>query len=320
LPALPGKEKPTDRLKPPQKVELEGGARVSVGSIDVPTPMGPLACWSYLSEGLLRQGSSELLFLLRRTPADLEPSTVPLRAFAAVATRGGLVRAGGCTAFPSDPYFAQRGWAGWMYLPPQRGSGISPQTVHAIAVTAAELEVVAAVGATRIAARLARAASYWPCPPWSEPHPSFAADGDTLHSILSKVTVTRGLDLSVTRYGERMRLRLPRSAAVELRDTMPAEPPLTFAALLGDEADGCMVWTPGQLAPTAIHAPGGTGQSLAAAFLQFLPGDADAVTFVEDGVVARLTDATWTRLRAGLATAAPTSILFDDVRLELEWV
>jgi hypothetical protein len=310
------------------KVELEGGVRVTVNAVDVPTPRRPVGCFAYLTEGLVRlHGQQEILFLLRRTAIDPEASQMPvsvLEKVVGLAKQGQVVHAGEHTALAQNAYLAQRGWGGWIYLPSQRSAGVSAQTLHAIAVTPDELTVAQVVGATRIAARFGHAASYWPFPPWSEPHPSFAAPDELERSTLGKVPVWRGLGVSVTPAGERIRMRLWRAAAPALRDRfdeLAMDQVVAFSAVVGEEADACMVWAPGHTKPSVISEPGSAGARMAAAFLMFVPQqEADQSGYWEDGLTCTVTDATWARLRTALSTGAPFSVLLGDVRLELEWV
>lgn len=316
-----------ERLRPPQKVELAGGERVAVAAVDVPTPRMPVGCWSYLTEGFARYGQAEILFLLRRTPLDPEPSTWPLQALAAVAERaraGDIVRAGGHTGFAPSSYLTMRDWGGWIYLPAQRGAGIAPQALHAVAVTHDELQVAKAFGAQRIAGRFARVAAYWPAPPWSEPHPSFAPHDELTTSLLASIRVIGGLDITVTRAGERVLAQVPRAMIGELRAALaalPADAPLAIATTVADSADAAMVWQPGQDTASAIHAPDSTGLRVAAAFLLLVPQqEKEVMQLVEDGYAAHLTDVTWRKLRGALGDGAPFSALLGGTRLELEWL
>jgi hypothetical protein len=311
----------------PHKVELDG-VRIAVNAVDVPTPRGPVGCFSYLTDGLVRlHGQQEILFLLRRTPIDPDASQMPLSVLEKVvglAKQGQVVQAGGATPLAQTPYLAQRGWGGWIYLPSQRSAGISAQTLHAIAVTPDELTVAQVVGATRIGARFGHSAAYWPFPPWSEPHPSYAAPDELERSSLGKVPVWSGFGVSVTRAGERIRMRLWKAAAPALRerfDALAADAVVAFSAVVGEEADACMVWSPGHPKPSAISEPGGTGARMAGAFIMFVPQQAeDQSGYWEDGLTCSVTEAAWTRLRTALSTAAPFSVLLGEVRLELEWV
>jgi hypothetical protein len=101
--------------------------------------------------------------------------------------------------------------------------------------------------------------------------------------------------------------------AVEpLRAALASVPEDAGLALMGapsEAASAWMVWAPGQSAPTAIAAPGSSGERMAAHFVMLVPGvERDEVRLFEDGVGALLTTGSASRVRAALASGEPLRI------------
>jgi hypothetical protein len=311
-----------------QSVEIVPGQLcASVGERSIPAAGGEVPCWSYLSQGLAAHGQPEILFLLRRYPDEITAPEAPLRVFGAllpVVQRGQVALAGGYTGFGPSPFFASRGWAGWIYVPAPPSLGVAPGTLLALAVTRDELDVAIRFGASRIAARLGQATGHYPYPPWSEPRAPVAIRGEVEESVLARVFLIGGLDATVTREAERVVIVLPRAAQRTLADQLPNlghDVCVAVAATPAPHTDGCLVWVPGQPAPQAIVAAGAAGRRLAAAFALLVPQQVDDDTvLVEDGVALTITDTTWARIRRALVAGEALSNPIGRSVLELVWV
>jgi hypothetical protein len=146
-----------------------------------------------------------------------------------------------------------------------------------------------------------------------------AAPGEVEASMLAGVLLVGGLDVTVTRGVDRTVITLPQAARAVFAANLPGLPlesVLALTACPSPEADGALVWSPGQAGPTAIAAPGARGERLAAAFVMFVPQQAaDALLIVEDGVALTITDATWARLRGALIDGAAVTA----AGVELSW-
>jgi hypothetical protein len=200
-----------------------------------------------------------------------------------------------------------------------------PDALMAVALVDPELEIAKRYGVLRVLARLGRAQAFFPTARWCDPARA-ARMAPEAGSVLDGVAGGFVPGTSVAIQEDRVRLRLPREAQPSLQQflaALPAGAALGLRGMLPADADACLVWSPGQKGPEAISAPGGRGACIGANFIVFVAEQgADGASPVEDGVVAMLTDASWSRLREALSTGAPLAVPAREPpakSLALEW-
>src|SRR5262245_1508739 len=129
---------------------------------EIPSRHGPMACWSYVSDGLTALGQTEIVFTLRQDPAESSDTAPddPLQLFATVhrlAESGQLVEAGGVTEFGEQRFFDHH----LLYVPaqPLPGVALPAPCLSALLVTDDELRAVRMFGPARVLARMGQATS-----------------------------------------------------------------------------------------------------------------------------------------------------------------
>jgi hypothetical protein len=282
-----------------------------------------------VSEGLREHGQREIVFSLVRPPgtgvedAAREPLQL-LAAIARLAREGRLVDEGGCTEVGPAGLFGHPALRGVVYQAarPLDGVDVPGGALAAVALVAPEMDTARRFGALRVLARLGRAHRFFPTAVWCDPGraPAMAAEAG---SVLERVASAQVPGVSVVTSEDRVTLRVARSAQETLARglaTLPAEVPLALLTSLDPDADGCLVWSPGQNAPEAISAPGGRGARLSGCFALFASQQAaDAVNPFEDGFAILLTAASWARVRQALAQGRPLEIP-GSRSFGVEWV
>jgi hypothetical protein len=303
------------------------GANVYFHEID--TPSGPLACWTYTTDGLLAHRQKELAFTLQcepEEPADAFPDD-PLHLFTFIeqlAQDGQLVEAGGVTQFGNRDFLGRH----LAYIPPQplRDVPVQHPSIIPILITEEEIVAVREFGITRLMSRLGFAFRYYPCPPWSSrTRPGLSFERTRQESILAQVARTHAHGVSIAREGLRFVLRVTPPAQEPLLAHLAQLPINTPVALLTDidpTANGCLVWEPGQSELTAITPPDSGGSRLCGCFALFVPEQQkEEVRLFEDGFSFLLSNQSWSALRQALKKTRPLTIPAgaEGSSLSIEW-
>ena len=317
----------------PVHLDLVGGRlKASVHFHQIESPDGSLACWSYVSEGLLNHGQVELVFTLRCEPHE-DPDNIPddplnfLIFIEQLASQGQTLDAGCMTRFgPEGAFFSRH----LVYIPTQPMAGVplppAGKSITALLVTEEELTAVEQFGISRLISRLGYAARYYPCPPWSDrTRTSLSFERARAESVLSRTSRLPARGVSVVMEAERLlvsaRADLPARGGVSVawRRRLSLDWSNTPLALLTDidpQSDGCLVWEPGQPGPNAITPPGSKGERLSGCFLLFVPGQAsDEVRLFEDGYALLISDHSWGTLRFALGENIPPMFLGSTITL-----
>lgn len=294
---------------------------MTVFTHDLPRPDDPLPCTTFVSERLIALGQKEMLFTLSRgaTADEADPQEFAddvvrfLRRAHYLASEGRRVDVGDISEFglTGGPDRVR----GVCYLTPEWMTGVAvPLSALAlIPLVGDEVDAVKVFGFTRVMARLGAHYRYFPCPPWWERNrPVIAVHEEDVDSVLGKCRRWSFAGVCARLQGRCVVLRVPAGSRDALARTLAEAQPDAVPALtleLDPEADGLLVWTPGQPQRSATTPPGSRAERLSLCFLAFAPGQAqDYVSMREDGAVAVLTSTSWTRLLAAVSNAEPVTI------------
>jgi hypothetical protein len=345
-----GAERPAEEL--PVTVDvLPGRLSVRVYRHDVRAGPEQVPCWTYVTDGLWEAGQKEVLFSLRRAPGEEAsgPPRDPLTFFAQMhrlAEQGRRVDVGAATSFRAPSGFlGTTDLTGLAYLPAQALPGVEPppaeRALTALLLTAEEAEVVPQIGPYRLTALLGQATHYYPFPPWSERgRRSLLSRDDLEQSALSKVPLGQfpgvtalfqrppSSDGGGLEDGASVRLRLRADSLAGAREALAALPNEWALALLTQpdpEANGRLVWRPGQQGPQAITPEGSDGSCLTGTFLAFIatPSERSGARVVEDGFVALLSASAGKQVREALLAGRPLVVPADEpgtAELRIEWL
>jgi len=323
----------------------------------LPPSPEPIACWTYVSQGLRARGQKEIVCSVacrKGEPVDAFPRDL-LEMYAVIddfACKGQLVDVGGRSEIGDGGpgILGNAAFRGMLYTPPQLGNFPAPDSpfLTAVALTRGELHLAMEQGMVRMMALLGHHYRFYPTPPWIDRDRKEIAHVEGMRtSILDKVTRAYATDLTVceevtvprriereqpevgltqlARAPSRIHLRVGTKAAIALRELL-AQPQAEggFALLTGLEptADACYIWKPGQTEPTAIGPTGRMGSRACGNFLILVPGqDKCEGRLLEDGFGVGLTDAAWADFRAAIAARAPLSIPGegDAMGFDLSW-
>ncbi len=298
---------------------VPGELYVDVFQHAVDSSKGPVACWSYVTDGLHASGQKEILLTVSRDRREVVPSEEPLQLFAKVRERaaaGTVTDIGHFAGFRSMSNF---GGVIFGALQPLSGIPAPPDALAAILITQDELEVATRCGVSRIIARLGDAYRYFPFPPWSDPsRGSVVSPEFWQRSILSKLLTLRIPGTTVRKEADEVLLRLPAEAAKVVDETLSklaAETPVAFLTDPDPEADAMLVWQPGQREPRAITPPGSNAEHMSGCFIGFLPlgflpqhEQKNVSELYEDGFMLKLTSQSWKEVAAALRSGKPLSI------------
>lgn len=257
------------------------------------------------TRGLAQWGHPELALTLLASPQD--PVAALGRSLVAAlgqqASAGKRVSVGGASTFARG-LGGVAAWLGLGYVPPIALAGVPlPQgALTAVALLGEEAAVVLRVGALRVAARLAARLRHWPSVALNDlgRAPVASAQEETVLTQ-TPLRACPGAWATVTQ-DNRALCCLPRDPALA-QDLARLAPDAGFGLFLepAPDADGLLVWSPGQREASAVALPGATGQRLAAHFVAVgIDGGAGRVLLVEDGVGLVLSREDYARLRHAL--------------------
>jgi hypothetical protein len=291
---------------------------------EISSPQGPIACWSYVSEGLMAHQQAELVFTLRRDPG--EPSDGfpqdPLHLFAKVhelADSGQRVTSGGVTHFGGRKFFEHH--LIYVSAQPMAGVALPPSCLAAVLVTDDELRAAGE--------RMGQASSHYPFPPWADRRRRGLSLERTFEaSLLSKIQRASAHGLRVGMSDNQITMFALRSEQPLWQDRLAQIPdgaPFAFLTALDPTANGCLVWVPGQKAPEAIvppGPPGSNGTRVCGCFIVFIadqPGNGGKI--LEDGFAMELTGEAWQAIRNALTDGKNLSVpaTGDGMPFALTW-
>ena len=284
---------------------LPRGLNLNVYANRVETVFGPIPFYSCVSQGLSTYGQKEMVLTVSSDPDEAVVSPQVLVFFRKVnelARQGLLADVGGYTAIspPGILGFTGALYDQWQVLPCLPGVTAPEDALAVTLVTQDELEVAKRCGNSRILVRLGDRYRYFPFPPWTDTARSGVVTEDFWRkSFLSSANLplVNGPRITVRREGTELIVRLPGWAAQtidELFSKVPVGTPFVLLANLDPEADGLLVWQPGQQQPAAIVAPGALGARMGGAFvimIQYPTSEGDRPNeseLFEDGFVMKL--------------------------------
>ncbi|HYZ66435.1 MAG TPA: hypothetical protein VE666_01285 [Mycobacterium sp.] len=290
----------------------------------------PIACWSYVSRGLIALDHAEIVFTLRRNkgePSDGFPQD-PLHLLATIyqlADDGQRVGPGDVTGFSGRTFLGHH----LLYAEPQPLDRVPlPQScLAALLITADELRAVTEFGSTRVLARMGQVSGYYPYPPWADRCRRGLSLGETFeHSLLSK-PIPRFVcpDVCVAVESNQIIVSALRGAQPPWRDRLgdlPDHVPLALLTALDPTANGCLVWVPGQSAPEAITPPRSDGSRLCGCFVVLLPEQPENAGWMrEDGFVMELSTDSWKAVRSALIEGTEVRIPVEgsEMSFVLTW-
>lgn len=338
---------------------VPGALSVAVHTHTMTSPAGPVACWTYVSDGLWAHGQKEIVFTVERRSGE-EDNAYPtdlLRLYAilhGLAVKGRLVDVGDFTVLrPGIALLGRGGFEGILYTPPQilPGVRLTAPSLTALILTAGEAAVGREQGCVRVMGTLAKRYRYFPTAPWADrdreellsPEPmkaSLVAQMSRAMLLSASVrqesrAVTRkaipgpvGLtDQTVTLDQGRIVLRLRPGSETTLREmttALPADAPVALLVGPDPSATACFTWEPAQKEPFAVSDGRTSAVRIAGSFLAFVPGqDEDVGRLLEDGFAMLLRDETWLRVREALESGQPISVPVSgerDLGLDVVWV
>lgn len=275
---------------------------------EIATQQARIACWSYVTDGLVAHDQAEIAFTLRREPGEAVEAfpDEPLRLFAAIfelAVGGQRVTAGGQTEFGDARFFGHH--LLYARAQPLTDVPLPPGCLAALLVTADELRAVRTFGPTRVLARMGQAATHYPFPPWADrKRRGLAMDRTFEASVLSKLPRAPDPRMRATLHGDRIVISAPRAEQPAWRDRLAQLPdgaPLALLTALDPAANGCLVWVPGQKEPEAIIPNGSDASRVGGCFVALFPDQpASTGRILEDGFAIQLTGEAWHAMRRAL--------------------
>jgi len=306
---------------------VASGVSVAVYGHQAATGSGPLACVSFVSEGMTRLAQKDVVLTL---PARVglgtgslhpEPFTI-LDMIAELAAQGRSVDVGSMTQFGARAPFGKQ--IVYARAQPMSGVPVGPEMLAVVLVSEEERQAVQAFGITRVLSRLGAASSWFPFPACQDPgRPSLEMAETFEQSILAGIHCKHVVGARVTQTGDAIWLMMPARPLPDLQSLAELAPQSPFALLteLDPAADACLLWIPGQTGPAAISPPGSTGASVGGVFLA-VNGDqpADATQIFEDGFICSVTPATWRVIVQALLTRRPLAIrAANGLPLQVRW-
>jgi hypothetical protein len=275
---------------------------------------GLLPCWTYVSEGLWAHKQKELILTLLSNPnvKVTQFPNDPIRFFFDVykfAEQGKLVDVGGISDF-NPPGFLGRPAMVYIFPQPLSGVEIPSPAVAACLITEDELAAYDAFGLTRVLSRLGNEYHFFPCPPWSDLTRSSIPFHKTLQeSILTKSARIRQHGMRVRLERECITLRLfshawqPLNSYLAQISSDTTDLALALLTEPDPDANGYLVWEPGQTGSRTIKPFGSDGSRLVGCFLTFLTNQVeDGGGIYEDGFYVRLTNASWAAIQKAIET------------------
>jgi hypothetical protein len=285
------------------------------------TQRGVLRVRTFLTEGLASRGAKEVSATVpaRWSEAQIgaiSPLFVGLARFAEEENPAVL---GGFTGFQSGDLGGGRKlgvtYARGTFV---RGIPTGDATLAAVLLQEEEYRLAERGFATRVLGRLADRARYFPYPPWWEVRDAPALrEREQAESFLSRCGPYAWLgDVRVTRVaGRDFEVSLPSTVAPALADLWREHPELeslTLGAALAPDADGQMLWYPGDTQPSATARGDHTPERMGHAFLTMVRSGDDTFRLIEDGLGLLLSPRLFDQARDALVTGQDVALPLGD--------
>jgi hypothetical protein len=329
---------------------------VRVYAHDFPLGGRLLPCWSYVTDGMRRQGQKEFVLTLQRRPTDTIENYPedPFRLFQSIhnlAIQGKKVDLNDFTQFRlPNGFLDQKGLVGIAYTKSEKILGVNyaETPLAAILLTSEEAEILSSMGTYRILTMLGHRERYYPTPPWSNrDRKSVISKKDISKSMLSTMPIANAPWASVRLHlshalsddsssdshhtpmpssEDRLILKM-KQAGREFAKNILAQIPLaqSFAWIVSPaaEADSRLVWIPDGLEVEAIIPPESKGVCQTGGFIGFMPTEElpEGGQLIEDGFVIWLRPDSMRRLREALMLGARYDLNTgpNRVRFFLQW-
>jgi hypothetical protein len=320
--------KDTAPIDVPARVEVvPGQLSVNVFSHSIANVAG--AFWSFVTDGLIAHGQPELVVTLLRRKDEPEVPRALLSFFAKVhelAQQGQYVRAGEWTELGQAGFLGPeiRGM-GYAAARPIESVELPREALAGILLSSVEIEIAKAYGLYRVLARLGQASRAYPFPFWCDrDRANRVAAGADSASMLDKVARIRTRGISLVAEDNTLKMRVVASAAKELEqafDQLPPDVGFAFLTEPAEDADGWLVWVPGQGEAAAITPEGSTGSRLTGYHLVLAPNvDEDRVLMGEDGFFMLMRAESWQRFKQALQRQERFDMTSDNMGFELRWL
>lgn len=271
-------------------------------------------CWSYVTEGLRAHDQSELVFSWLHEPEDVPVPPRPLEFLDTVCRligEGNRVGPGDVTGFTKgSEVFGRKDITGVAYVPCPGLEGVTvhPEALSIIPLLGKEMARVREQGLGRAMARSALRSKVYPYPIWFDRRRK-TERLKNIESILSHgMPVIHSWLSHCWSEDHQVTLRIPyyeRDLIAGALQHIPLERPFFILTGIAPDADGSLVWLPGQEEPEVLLAPGSPGQRLSGNFLLFAGHRDYAVSrggWMEDGFRMALTLKDQQALRQALST------------------
>ena len=309
----------------------ENGVHARIFYHTITAREGMIPCRSFVTVGLIDLGQKEIVLTLRRLP-DEPPDPCPdepLRLLSSIyqlASKGKIVNIGDFTQLGERTFYGRH--LAYIRTVPLSGVVLPDDGLHAILITAQELDALKRFGTTRIMALLGEESRFYPCPPWSDRLRSGLYFSDmTERSILSRVQHIKAPGVSVLYSEKRLTIKLSRSLQPRFAEIIQhrfSSGMLTMLTELDSHADSCFYWRPGQSEPSAISPPGSTGENTCCCFIILCKApdqERNEARVIEDGVSVLLTEESWETVNKAFIDSLDTHLPINDkLSLYLQWV
>jgi hypothetical protein len=309
--------------------------RVAVHNNEFATIIGPVPCWTYVSDGLSRLGQREVALSIRRGADEAAPDFLktPFEFYRFLhdnAEHRRFVDVGDITGLDPDApgLLGHASIRGVVYTPADalNDQPFPSPTIAAVPATGDELDVAKRFGIVRLAALLGDKYRRFPTAAWYERNRASVVVADDMQdSILTKVAGFRAPGVHVYMRGievgrevlaptgplenavatfarQEVVCELPTSLAQHVAQALGRSGGRSAIALLAGpdaEADACLCWRAGAMQPYAITAASGIGARVAGNHLLVVPWqETDTVRVVEDGFAVLITDTTFDEIAA----------------------
>ncbi|MFL5329235.1 MAG: hypothetical protein ACJ8C4_10000 [Gemmataceae bacterium] len=287
----------------------------------VETPDGPVACWSYVTDGLRRLGQKEIVFTLRRRPDDTDafpqdPVDFVSHIFER-AQNGQFIEAGGTIEFPRDGGFLGcDGPASFVMInaTPLKGVNFPDKLLAAYLITSEELQAVQKVGPNRLLSLLGKRANVFPYPLWSErDRPTLLSAADLRQSLLGQLPQVRASGIFTRRHRGQVHIHAVDERALDRLDAaikaLPAPGAFVMITDPDPAAKGRLVWKPGTSVEAVTSDPRPDAM-MTGSFFAMVPtrSGPEGAHICEDGFAVKLKATTWEKVRHALIAREPMTI------------
>ena len=289
---------------------------------------GKLACWSYLTEGLVNHNQKECLLTLRIN-ANEDPNKFPmqpLQFFSYLlkhAQQKKTVDIGDAIKLGEKGLFGFVGMAFTYALNNPTQTPLRRPTLSCLLLTEAELLNAQQHGLSRVIARLGYEQDHFPCIPWNNrERPSLSLNNVTQLTTLNRAPKIPMKHTAVyMEDGETVVLNIPkrmRSYLLKAAEGVKGDS-LYLLTQIFPGNDGCMTWLPHKDSSQIVSAENSAGEAIAGCFLLFhKSADFNGASMLEDGFAMNVTATTWQALRSAMAAGQNMAIPGDKGNMSFQ--